>query len=76
MFSAFLRLWACLCKQLALNRIYSTGYHSTTMARKAAGSKAVGMIRMLITAGEASPSPPLGPALGQVRRLVYNSFGH
>ena len=40
------------------------------MAKKSAASKAVGLIRMLIAAGEASPSPPLGPALGQVRSLT------
>ena len=36
------------------------------MAKKAAASKAVGMIWMLIAAGEASLSTPLGLALGQV----------
>ena len=40
------------------------------MAKKAGTSKAVGMIRMLIAANEASPSLPLGPALGQVASYV------
>lgn len=40
------------------------------MAKKSAASKVVGMMRMLIAAGEASPSPPLGPALGQVSCLT------
>ena len=40
------------------------------MAKKAAASKAVGMIRMLLAANKASPSLALGPALGQVATYV------
>ena len=45
---------------------FSTVLECTTMEKKAAASKAVGMIRMLIAADEVSPSPPLGPTLGQI----------
>ena len=35
-------------------------------AAAATTAKMGGTMRLLISAGEASPSPPLGPALGQV----------
>ena len=51
---------------------FSSVLKCTTMAKKAAASKAVEMIRMLIAADEVSPSPPLGSALGQVRiHVIY-----
>ena len=45
------------------------------MAGRGGAAKLVGTLRMYIPAGQASPSPPLGPSLGQVRTLVacYNT---
>ena len=42
-------------------------------ARRAARgtAKVLGTLRMYIPAGKASPSPPLGPALGQVSVSCY-----
>jgi len=40
-------------------------------AAAATTAKMAGTMRLLISAGEASPSPPLGPALGQVS---YHTF--
>ena len=42
-------------------------------ARRAARgtAKLLGTLRMYIPAGKASPSPPLGPALGQVSVSCY-----
>ena len=39
------------------------------MAKRGTVVKLAGTLRMYIPAGQASPSPPLGPALGQVRAL-------
>lgn len=36
------------------------------MAGRGGAAKLVGTLRMYIPAGQASPSPPLGPSLGQV----------
>ena len=36
------------------------------MAGRGGVAKLVGTLRMYIPAGQASPSPPLGPSLGQV----------
>ena len=35
-----------------------------------AAKKLSGVLKMYIPAGKAAPSPPLGPALGQVRRHI------
>ena len=43
-------------------------------AATATSAKMGGTMRLLISAGEASPSPPLGPALGQVSQLPHHSF--
>ena len=42
------------------------GFVSELMAGRGGVAKLVGTLRMYIPAGQASPSPPLGPALGQV----------
>lgn len=47
------------------------GYPLEMAGRGAA--KALGTLRMYIPAGKASPSPPLGPALGQVKLIM--SYG-
>ena len=39
-------------------------------ARSKAVAKVIGTLRVRVAAGGASPSPPLGPALGQVRVCV------
>ncbi len=39
-------------------------------ARSKAVAKVIGTLRVRVPAGGASPSPPLGPALGQVRACV------
>ena len=45
------------------------------MAAKAkTGKKVIATLKLLIPAGQASPSPPLGPTLGQVRP-VYRGCG-
>ena len=55
------RKWACPTIQAV---------HYLEMSKKAAGKvgkKVAQVLRMYVPAGTASPSPPLGPALGQVR---------
>lgn len=41
------------------------------MAARRGTAKVLGTLRMYIPAGKASPSPPLGPALGQVSVSCY-----
>ena len=40
----------------------------------ASAGKVLGHLRMYIPAGKASPSPPLGPALGQVSAILHISL--
>ena len=44
------------------------------MAKRGSVAKLASILRMYIPAGKASPSPPLGPALGQVRALERNIY--
>ncbi len=48
----------------------TTWYYKEMAARSKAVAKVIGTLRVRVPAGGASPSPPLGPALGQVRVCV------
>jgi hypothetical protein len=59
------RTWQVRKQQAQTNLILSYTYHTshtTTMARKAIQTDQI--VKLIVGAGQASPSPPVGPALG------------